>query len=184
MQDKKALISFIEHCYELYEQNMYQVAYRILHDCTLAEDAVQEAFLRLMRQKIYFEQADSDDCKKYLITVIKHASIYLYQKRKKEQNLFSFLTDMETFQNVLAAPLNEEKFDLQELISPLPPKYHSVVTCLVLKQLSVKETAKKLHITESAVRKRFERAKRFFKKTEKGNHAYEPEYKLHQSKIC
>ncbi|MGN0484986.1 MAG: RNA polymerase sigma factor [Lachnospiraceae bacterium] len=184
MQKPEALIQFMESCYQLYEQKMYQAAYRILQDRELAEDAVQEAFLKLMRQKTYFENPESDDCKKYLITVIKHAAIDLYHKKKKEQDLLYFPSEEETFDRTFVAPESEEEIDLNELIAPLPPKYHSVVTCLTLKQLSVKETAKELHLTESTVRKRFERAKRILKKNWKGSHAYEKEYNLHRSRIC
>ena len=48
MNEKRASIRFIERCYKLYEQKMYHVAYCILRDEGLAEDAVQEAFLKLI----------------------------------------------------------------------------------------------------------------------------------------
>lgn len=35
---------FIEKCYRLYEQKMYQVAYSILRDSGLAEDACRRRF--------------------------------------------------------------------------------------------------------------------------------------------
>lgn len=58
--DGKARIAFIENCYQLYEQKMYQAAYRILYDSARAEDAVQDAFLKLMKGGVYFEDAASD----------------------------------------------------------------------------------------------------------------------------
>ena len=73
--DGKARIAFIENCYQLYEQKMYQAAYRILYDSARAEDAVQDAFLKLMKGGVYFEDAASDDCKKYIVTVIRHSAI-------------------------------------------------------------------------------------------------------------
>ena len=39
MNEKRASIRFIERCYKLYEQKMYHVAYCILRDEGLAEDA-------------------------------------------------------------------------------------------------------------------------------------------------
>ena len=56
--------SFIERCYELYEQKMFRVALSVLHDEKLAEDAVQDVFLQLIRHKVYFCKEDSDDCKR------------------------------------------------------------------------------------------------------------------------
>ena len=81
--DGKARIAFIENCYQLYEQKMYQAAYRILYDSARAEDAVQDAFLKLMKGGVYFEDAASDDCKKYIVTVIRHSAIDIYNRKKR-----------------------------------------------------------------------------------------------------
>ena len=46
---RKDSAQFIEECYSLYEQKMYRVAFAILKDPDAAEDAVQDAFLKLMK---------------------------------------------------------------------------------------------------------------------------------------
>ena len=66
----------------------------------------------------------------------------------------------------------EEYGDIEELASCLPEKYYSVVNCLAIKNLSVKETASELGITEANVRKRFERAKLMLKTIVKGSNVY------------
>ena len=53
--------------------------------------------------------------------------------------------------------------DVRGLIASLRPQYLDVVDCLAVKNLSVKETAERLGISEANVRKRFERAKRKLK---------------------
>lgn len=93
MNEKRASIRFIERCYKLYEQKMYHVAYCILRDEGLAEDAVQEAFLKLMKSNVDFKDAKSDECKQYIITIIKHASIDIYNRKKREQELIFFSDD-------------------------------------------------------------------------------------------
>ena len=90
MKDKSVV--FIETCYRLYEQKMYAVAYRILKDRYLAEDVVQETFLKLMRKNVYFEDAESTECKGYLIKTLKHSAIDIYRKREKERER-EFLSD-------------------------------------------------------------------------------------------
>lgn len=164
MQNGKALVRFIEECYQLYEQKMYQAAYYILQDPGYAEDAVQEAFLKLMRGRVYFEDAGSDDCKKYLIAVIRHSAIDIYNKKKKEQKVLCFCDEDGYGQNVISLKEGEEETDLKEMISGLSPLYHEVVECLVLRDMSVKETSAQLGISEANVRKRFERAKKMLKK--------------------
>ncbi len=163
MFDKKAHMRFIEKCYQRYEQKMYQSAYYILHHAEQAEDAVQEAFLKLMKSTVYFSDVDSDDCKRYLITVIKHSSIDIYNKKRKEQEIISYSNEDVMIDRAGGCIEMKEEIDLKELIAKLPPKYYAVVDCLVLKNLSVKETARKLNLTEATVRKRFERSKKMLK---------------------
>lgn len=163
IQDGKALVMFIETCYRLYEQKMYRAAYRILQDNVRAEDAVQEAFLKLMKGRVYFEDACSDECKKYLITVIRHAAIDIYNKKKKEQEFVCFGDETLYGERTAAGDIVREDADIREIISTLSPRYYEVVDCLAIKNLSVKETAKRLGISEANVRKRFERAKKKLK---------------------
>lgn len=173
MQDKKASVRFIERCYKLYEQKMYQIAYSILRDEGLAEDAVQDAFLKLMKGDISFENAKSDDCKRYIITVIKHSSITIYNRKKREQEMMYLSDEENDFDQAVDDFVDEEQQQLRLLMEKLPAKYYSVVNCMVVKELSVRETAKELEITESNVRKRFERAKLLLKTIVKGSDKYE-----------
>lgn len=182
MHSHKESIKFIERSYKLYEQKMYQVAFSILHDALLAEDAVQEAFLKLMKSNIYFAEPESDDCKRYMIIVIKHASINIYNHRKKEAEIMYFSGEDARIKDISDRNDTDEG-DMEELISCLPSKYYAVVNCLVIKSLSVKETAAELGISEAAVRKRFERAKVLLKTAQKGEGKYEKGSKLYKSGI-
>ena len=158
--------AFIEDCYELYEQKMFRVALAILHDEKLAEDAVQDAFLQLIRHKVFFRKADSDDCKRYLITVIRNDSINIYNKRKSENKIVSFTENLEAVceSEAIAPDENTEaENEYEPLMNTLPEKYYDVVYCLVVKDYSVQETARRLGITESNVRKRYERAKKMMR---------------------
>lgn len=159
----KALVAFMEKCYQLYEQKTYQVAYYIVQDSGWAEDAVQDAFLKLMKGQVYFEDACSDDCKRYIITVIRNSAIDIYNKKKREQEMFCSC-DEESYKEKAEMPKEDgEVQELMELISGLSSRYYEVVECLAIKNLSVKETAARLGISEANVRKRFERAKKMIK---------------------
>ena len=159
-------ISFIEDCYELYEQKMFRVALSVLHDETLAEDAVQDAFLQLIKHRVYFAKADSDDCKRYIITVIRNASINIYNKRKNEDKVVSFTENLEAVcESSAIAPdaTSEAENSFEPLMNTLPEKYYDVVYCLAVKDYSIRETARRLGITEANVRKRYERAKKMMR---------------------
>ncbi|MCM1179936.1 MAG: sigma-70 family RNA polymerase sigma factor [Clostridium sp.] len=181
MRDKKASIGFIEKCYKLYEQKMYQIAYSILRDSGLAEDAVQEAFIKLMKSGTSFENPKSEDCKRYIITVIKHSAINIYNKKRREREIMYFSDEEAGVKDLPDVHDEEEAQELQELISVLPSKYYAVVDCLAVKELSVKETAKTLGITEANVRKRFERAKLMLKTIVKGRESYGSDVGLYKA---
>ena len=157
--------SFIERCYELYEQKMFRVALSVLHDEKFAEDAVQEAFLQLIKHKVFFRKADSDDCKRYIITVIRNASINIYNKRNNENRIVSYSDNLEEICGEQA--IEDDRSELEAVCTPLmdslPPKYFNVVNCLVIHDYSVAETARELGITEANVRKRYERAKKMMR---------------------
>lgn len=161
MRKENPSIRFIEQCYTLYEQKMYRVAYNILHDAYAAEDAVQDAFVRLMRSHVCFDDPNSDDCKKYIITVIKNASIDIYNLRSKE---IAGVSEADELSECVGSTISEsystdEKESLRSLIEKLPGKYKMVTECLAIQGMSVRETAIKLGISEPLVRKRYERAK-------------------------
>jgi RNA polymerase sigma-70 factor (ECF subfamily) len=115
---------------------------------------------------VFFPKADSDDCKRFIITVIKNASINIYNKRKNENKIVSFTENLE---EVISSEAVEPDVDSEDgaictpLINSLPEKYQDVVECLVVRDYSVKETADKLGISEANVRKRFERAKKMMR---------------------
>lgn len=180
MRSKRASIRFIENSYKLYEQKMYQVAYSVLHDQGLAEDAVQEAFVKLMKHNVYFEDLESDECKRYMITVIKHSSIDIYNKKRKEREIVYLSAEDADIKDIPVQDDADGINNIEEIISSLPEKYYLVVNCLAVKNLSVKETALELGITEANVRKRFERAKLMLKNLVKGSGEYETGSKLHK----
>jgi len=157
--------SFIEKCYELYEQKMFRVALSVLHDEKLAEDAVQDAFLHLIRHKVFFGKADSDDCKRYIITVIKNASINIYNKRKNENQIVSYSDNLEELcgEQATEDDRNDIGAECTPLLNSLPSKYYKVVDCLVVHDYTVAETAEMLDITEANVRKRYERARKMMR---------------------
>lgn len=156
-------VHFIEECYLLYEQKMYRVAFAILNDSTAAEDAVQDAFLKLMKSRKTFADAKSDDCKRYIISVIKSSAISIYRIRKRDFQLISLSDHEEVIRDQSAESNNEEAIDIEAILDTLPDKYKDVVKCMVVDNMSVRETSVTLSISESSVRKRFERAKKKLK---------------------
>lgn len=170
MGGKKDAHETAEELYALYEQKMYRIAYSILQDTWQAEDAVSDAFIRLIGSIEKIRDTKSPKTKQYIIKVTRSAAIDLYRKNQRDSKAVTLITDEEQ-----QIPLAEDPIDqllgrtsstqqMQELLACLPDRYRRVMVCRCIHELSVKETAAVLEISESLVRKHYERAKKLLMK--------------------
>ena len=75
--------SKLETIYELYSKAMYNCAYSILRNVGDAEDSIQEAFFRLLRNINSIDDASSHMTKSYAIIITESCAIDIYRKRKR-----------------------------------------------------------------------------------------------------
>jgi len=153
----------IDALYRLYEQPMYHDALKILHDEYLAEDAVHEAFLRLIRNRDKISAPSSSAVRGYVKKTLKSAALDIYRARKKQRENCAELDA--AAENVIAAEDDCQDLPLY-LLAELPPKYASVMRCLFFDGLSIKETSAVLKLSEALVRKRCERARKLLRPTQ------------------
>ena len=151
----------IDSLYKLYEQSMYYEAYKILHDEYLAEDAVHEAFLRLIRNRNKISNPSSREVRNYAYKTLKSAALDIYRRQKKQRE--NCCESMETIE-FLFKDDNANSNNIVSLISKLPPKYATVMRCLFIRELSIHETSAVLRISEACIRKRCERARKLLKR--------------------
>lgn len=74
----------MEALYREYRSPMLRIAFSILRDEGLAEDAVQQAFLKIFQS---FEKIDRSDCNKtrsFIVILIRNTAIDLYRRRNRE----------------------------------------------------------------------------------------------------
>lgn len=79
--------SLFEQIYLEYRGLMYHVAYEILHNDQDAEDAVHQAFVKIVEN---IKKNDDPVCPKthgYVITIVEHQAIDQYRKRQKNQTV-------------------------------------------------------------------------------------------------
>ena len=151
--------------FRLYEQKMYHIAYAILNDSYQAEDAVMEAFVRLLEQDYAIDDPASDKTKGLIIQVVRSAAIDQYRKNQREAKWQTLAEDP-----VLLNPVQEDPepfpFDAEiaPLIRELPKTYRDVLYLRYTKEYSTAEIARALKISTAAVRKRQERGLRLLKK--------------------
>ena len=76
-----------ERLYTAHRQVMYVAARRILRDEYLAEDAVHQAFVRLIGQLDKADEAQPARTKAFLVVLAQCAALDIYRKRKQERHV-------------------------------------------------------------------------------------------------
>ena len=154
----------IEEVYRLYEQKMYRIAFSILGDVTDAEDAVQDAFLKLVRLVRKLEDPASDRTKRYVLRAIQSTSIDIYRKNNKEREhcldheVESVVGDMPSTET-----LYSHREEIRERLAELSEDQREAVTLHLIGGMSFEEIAKEKNISLAAVRRRYERGLRKLK---------------------
>ena len=147
--------------YNIYEQPMYRIAYAVLRDEGLAEDAVSDAFIRILGKLHKFDDCRSAKTRSYILKVIKSTSINIYLKNKRR---FTEEVPIDDAMQIVDVRINtENRNHVDNIINSLEEPDRSIVIMRCIKDMSWREVAEKLSLTESNVRKRFERTKKRLK---------------------
>lgn len=153
--------------YEQYGNAMLLVARRFFgHDFGLAEDAVQNAWAKVVEN---FSKIQSVPCKKrgaYLVIIVKNEAISMIRKQKKEIPLDEAIVGKETDMENSTQPI-------LEMIHEMPELYRAVLEMRFVEECSTREIAKKLNLKESTVNTRIHRGRiLLMKKLEEEGYAY------------
>ncbi len=150
--------SKFEKLYYDYKALMKYIAFDILKDEQLAEDAVHNAFIKLTN---YLDKIDDTDCHKtkgFIVIVIRSVAKDMYRRRKRELE-FSINEDI-TYR--VSDEFSLTSFDVGEIVSKietLPEIYKDVLILKYIQEIENSEIADVLNIKQATVRKRLERAK-------------------------
>ena len=147
--------------YLKYRKHMKYIAMQILGDEYLAEDAVHNAFLKIIPHLERFHKFDCQETKNLIVIFIRSTSIDLYRKRKREfEQIDTLDQDIPTEADFSA--LNVA--DILSAIKTLPEIYRDVLLLKVEYEYTDREIAKILGIKTDTVSKRLERARKQLKK--------------------
>ncbi|MHB8065220.1 MAG: RNA polymerase sigma factor, partial [Ruminiclostridium sp.] len=153
----------MENLYERYSKDMFKVAFRILDDYQLAQDAVQSAFINIIDSIDKIDEVDCNRTRAFVVIIVRNISINLYRKRKKQKDLV--LDDIEEIltnskENIDESIINEETFNnIATAIKELHPTYADVISLKYFYDYSDKEIGKMLNISHGNVRIRLYRAR-------------------------
>ena len=154
----------LEALYLKYKKDMFNVAYRILDDYQLAQDAVQTAFINIMDNLDKIENIYCNKTRAFVIIIVRNISINLYKKRKKhiediddtlpddKQMIDEMIIDADIFSKI-SSKIRELRPDYSDIISL------NIISLKYFYHYSDVEIARLLNITPGNVRVRLHRAK-------------------------
>ena len=139
-----------------YHVQMEKVAMRILAEQKDAEDAVQNAFIQVIK---HFEKAKEIHCEEmlfWLISIVKNEALMILRKNKKA-------VPLEDWEAPISDSEPEKELDykaLVELFTQMPDTYRAVLEMKFLLDYKDSEIARRLGISETAVSTRVSRGRR------------------------
>lgn len=162
-----ALPHDIEDIYIKYHKTMLYSAYRILGDYDHAEDAVQDAFVRIIKYADKVTRVSGNDLKALVIVISKNCARRLYEKHQK-QIVSGYLDDINS--NLIAQNNTEDAAlstltlsPMYNLICALGDSYRDVVLLKYYYDLLDRDIARLLNLSEINVRVRLSRARNTLK---------------------
>ena len=142
----------VEILFRKYYAGLCKSLYKILRDATLAEDIVQEVFLKVWEVRETLKMEDA--IQSYLYRSCYNAALNFLKQQKKNtdlDNLEATITSSDSAERHLN--FQETEAEIQKAIDALPPKTKVVFTLSRFEELSYKEIAERLDISVKSVEK-------------------------------
>lgn len=148
-QLKKGNRMAFNQLFEKHWDPLFQASYRVLKDVDRARDAVQEVFIDFWKRK---ETLELDNISGYLYKAVRFQSL----KQLRKVTLLDI--HQEHFKNVLGINTTQQQLDINQLektltesLGELPPKYKEIFEMSRFQNLSNKEIADRLDLSQRTV---------------------------------
>lgn len=149
-----------ELLYKTYRYRMLYICHDILRDRYLAEDALQEAFLSIIRRMDKIGDVESKNTACYIYLIAKSRAIDMYRKVNRDHQRIFPIEDygLVTADMDLALLEDEESREIAMAIGSLKPLSRQILELYLEKQMSRKEISILLNLKYDTVRKRINTA--------------------------
>ena len=147
--------SKLEIIYEKYSKPMFYKAFDVLKNRSDAEDAVQEAFMRLLKNIQIIKDPQSPEMKGLVMVIAENCAIDIYRKRNR---LKEVELDEMSVPDIREVEYRGENQIVAEIMR-LNPKYTEILLLRYFHELEYYEIASCLNITEVNARQLLKRAK-------------------------
>lgn len=157
----------IENAYCKNQKTMKSIAFKILNDDGLAEDAVHNAMVKIIRYPNNINFDDEIRTRNYLARVVRNVSVDMLMKRMPNASLDTdptiILTADDNSNPEQYAITNESINELIEEINKMDAKYSDVLKHLRGDKMTIVQTAEAMCISKRTVSYRLEYARNILK---------------------
>lgn len=140
-------------------QMAFQIAKRILHDASLAEDAVSEAFLRIAEIFPKIHHLNSHKMQYYIVVTVRNTCFNMLKKENSD-----LLSYEDAIEHTASESVDFEYMHLKDCISRLSATDREILYLRANLGLSYHEIAVTLKMSSAAARQRYRYAKSNLKK--------------------
>ena len=167
--------SLIEELYIKYEQAMYNSAIGILHNKYDAEDAVQEAFLRIINNIEKIKRVPADERGYYIVIISRNTSVNLLRKKERRNEItIEGIYDMPDDISIEDITESENGVEnIKRALSTLADTDFEVLNMSLIHGFTNNEISEMLGIGDGAVRQRLYKAKKNLRKALEKENNYE-----------
>ncbi|WP_163539470.1 RNA polymerase sigma factor [Gracilibacillus sp. YIM 98692] len=156
--------------YEMFYSRVYRDVYFITRDSHLAQDALQETFVKAYNNMYRVE--DKERIGAWLSTIATRTAIDYLRRRKGSSEILTedmthndkYLSDYQWSSLEDMVEGNIMKEELFQKINQLKPEYREAILLKYIHELSINEMAQYLEMKESTVKTRLHRARNILKK--------------------
>ncbi|WP_347488506.1 sigma-70 family RNA polymerase sigma factor [Desulfoscipio sp. XC116] len=153
--------------YKLYRGTMLYIANSILHEPHLAEDAVSEAFIRIIDNLEKIDTIDDRKTRAFVVIIVRNISLDLLRRQNRNQTkpLEDYIGYSEYNEPVFDDIAARDACDkIAKSIARLNKNYSDILYLKMGSEHSNKEIAKILGISQENVKMRLSRARKALKK--------------------
>lgn len=161
---KQGNTAAFEVIYKKYASKMKWVAFRYVNDASIAEDVLQEAFVKVFKKIESYENTGSFEG--WLRRTVVNTAINYYNSLRRENEKMAEYTAENESEHQMEEDVNDN-YTLQELmdaVNMLPEGYKVVFNLYAIDQYSHKEIAEALNISEGTSKSQLFKARTFLKK--------------------
>ena len=143
--------------YELYSQELMNISYGYTKSRDDSLDIIQNVFAKLVNNQKQFNNLNEE--KYWLIRITINECKDFLRKKSKRPIINADLVN--SFSNIDSE--TQKLHYIADVVKTLPEKYKVVIILFYWDELSIKDIAKVLKVSEDAVKKRLERARKLIK---------------------